>query len=232
MLGLMEKTLNAESLYLVFADGSQLFLSREHIDKATERYWRDSSKIPDHVRAAIDFQRCVRCPMSNDQTICDALRPILPLLDYVDKFNSTDRVQVVYGGAEPEVFQIANTNMQTALSYVSVLSLINYCQAGRKYRKYYYGISPLSSSSTVASRLYMNIFWLHRGDRQAIDQVVSDFGHMMMILSQNQVKRLNLICQNDAFNNSFVNAHVATALLSLGMDRYLQEMFDEFEKIS
>jgi hypothetical protein len=230
MLGLIEKILNDESLYLVFADGAQLFLTREHIENATARYWQDPAKLPEHVRAAIDFQRCLRCPMNSENTICDALRPILPLLDFVDKFSSTDRVQVIYGNAEPGVFQIANTNMQTALSYVSILSLINYCQAGRKYRKYYYGITPLSSPSTVASRLYLNIFWLHGGDRQAIDQVVSDFGHLMLALSENQVKRLNLICQNDAFNNSFVNAHVATALLSMNMDRQLQQAFASFEK--
>jgi hypothetical protein len=53
---------------------------------------------------------------------------------------------------------------------------------------------------------------------------------MMMTLSQNQVKRLCLICKNDAFNNAFVNAHVATALLSLSMDRQLQAAFEEFER--
>jgi hypothetical protein len=230
MLGLVEKILNTESLYLVFSDGSQLFLNREHIENATDRYWRDPAKIPPHVRAAIDFQRCARCPMNGDESICDALRPILPLLEHVDKFSSTERVQVVYGNAEPGVFQIANTNLATALSYMSHLSLIHYCRAGRKYRKYYYGISPLSTSSTVAGRLYLNVSWLHRGEREIIARVVSELGHVMLSLSENQVKRLNLICQNDAFNNAFVNAQVATALLSLNMEKQLQQAFGEFEK--
>jgi hypothetical protein len=232
MLAPHENALCPESLYLVFADQSQLFLTRKHIEIATDRYWQDLTKIPRHVRAAIDFQRCARCPMASDEKICDALRPILPFLEHLDRFKSTDWVQVVYQGLEPGIFQIANTTMQTALSYISVLSLIHYCQAGRKYRKYYYGITPLSSASTVATRLYLNIFWLHRGDQAAVDQVVSEFGHMMLTLSQNQVKRLNLICRNDAFNNAFVNAQVAAALLSLHMDQQLQKAFEDFERNS
>jgi len=35
MLSLLEKGLNAESLYLIFPDSSQLFLNREHIKNAT-----------------------------------------------------------------------------------------------------------------------------------------------------------------------------------------------------
>lgn len=226
----MEKTAESESLLLTFSDGTDLFLNREQIERATARYWDEPGKIPPQVRAAIDFQRCAKCPMANDEKICDALRPILPLLDHLERFDSTDPVQVVYLGAEPGVSTVAHTTMPTALSYVSLMSLIHYCQAGRKYRRYYLGITPLFSPAAVANRLYLNIYWLHRGDPVEVKRVTEEFGRRMLSLSQNQVKRLNLICQNDVFKNAFVNAHVATALLSMNMEHELGAAFEAFEQ--
>ncbi len=218
-----------DSIYLVFKDGTQLFLTPEHIERATERFWSDPTKVPDTLKAAVDFQRCVQCPMSHDKKICDALRPILPLLEYTDTYNSFDPVQVVYMSDDPGVSYIANTTMQYVLSFVSFLSLINYCQAGRKFRKYYFGIIPLISSTLLAGKLFLNIYWLHQGNRNEIDHITKQLNQVVQGICQNQVKRLSLISKNDAFNNAFVNAHISTALLTMGIERELQKAFAQFE---
>jgi hypothetical protein len=228
MISLSERTLNPISLYLFFLDGTQLYLTRDNIAQATDNYWKDPSKIPDNVKAAIDFQRCEFCPMSIDKQICDALRPILPLLEHIDKFNSIDPVEVIYASDIPGIFHVSTTTMPVALSYISTLSLIHYCQAGRKFKNYYFDINPLTSPSLLASRLFLNIYWQHRGQREKINHVILEFTQAMKHLCQNQVKRLNLICGNDAFNNAFVNAHVATLLLSLGIEKELQKSLDKY----
>jgi len=45
-----------------------------------------------------------------------------------------------------------------------------------------------------------------------------------------QVKRLNLICKNDAFMNAFVNTQIVTTFLSMDIEKSLDKAYEEFEK--
>ncbi|MDD4179725.1 MAG: hypothetical protein PHH14_06755 [Candidatus Margulisbacteria bacterium] len=229
ILGSNIKDFEQEGLYLVFPDTSRMILTRDLIQKTTKEYWDDPEKISPKAKTAAEFQRCPFCPLK-ENSLCDALRPVLPLLDKTDKYVSYDKVIAVYKRDISKLFYACDTTMQEALKFISILSLMQYCQIGRTYWKYYFGIVPLMSGDEMARRMYKNIFFLTKGNAVETDKIITSFKGQIKITSTNQVKRLSLICKNDAFMNAFVNTQVVSELLSMNIAEHLKEKFDEFEK--
>ncbi len=207
-----------EGLYLIFTDLSRIVLTRNNIQKITKEYWESPEKIPPQVKKAIEFQRCPFCPLKEQEDFCDALRPILPFLEVIDRYVSFDRITAVYKGEDKDLYHIADTAMQDALKYISIISLMQYCQIGRRYWKYYLGIMPLVGGKETAQRLYLNIYWLNKGDMEATKKTIAMFDEQIRITAANQVKRMNLICKNDAFMNAFVSTQAATMFLSMDIE--------------
>jgi hypothetical protein len=217
-------------LYLTLKDSTRLVLTRENIEKVTMEYWKNSDKFPTKVKESVEFQRCTFCPLKGKEDFCDALRPVLPLLDVVDNFVSHDKVTVAYKPEEKELVYISYTTMQNALRYIANLSLTSYCQIGRKYWKYGMGIIPILRAGEVADRIYLNMYWLHNGDKEIIDKTISKYYEEITITTRNQLERLKLICKNDAFLNAFVNAHLIPDLLYTNKDNNLKKSFDRISK--
>jgi hypothetical protein len=162
ILNLRLSDFEKEGLYLLFSDSTMLELTKENIEKVTESYWQDPTKIPEDKRKAIDFQKCYFCPHRDKEDICDSIRPVLPFLDIFDQYVSYDEVIAVYKGNEDKLVHVKETTMQDALKYVSILSLLRYNLILQKYWKYYYGIIPIMSGKEVATRVYLNMYWLHK----------------------------------------------------------------------
>ena len=219
-----------KGLYLILKDGAKITLTREHIEKTAEEYWNNPDKIPPQVKSAIEFQRCPFCPLKGKDDFCDAIRPIMPFLEIIDKYVSFDEVVAVYKDDDSSLLQVADTTMQEALKYISLLSLMQYCQIGRVYWKYYMGIMPLKGGKEASTRLYLNIYNLCKGNKDEINKVISVFIQQIRITSQNQVKRMNLICKNDVFMNAFVNAQIVAEFLSMNIDKATAKAFEEFDK--
>jgi hypothetical protein len=217
-----------EGLYLLFPDSTKLDLTKENIEKVTDRYWQDPTKIPEDKRKAIDFQKCYFCPRKNEEDICDSIRPLLPFLDIVDKYVSYDKVIAVYKGNEDKLVHVRATTIQDALKYVSILTLLRYNLVLQKYWKYYYGIIPIMGGREVATRVYLNMYWLHNGNLEEIKEMIKRFREELKVSSTNQVKRLNLVCKNDAFVNAFVNTQLVTEFL-VNIDDILTKSFNNFE---
>jgi hypothetical protein len=218
-----------EGLYLLFPDSTRLELTKENIEQVTDRYWQDPMKIPEEMRKAIEFQKCYFCPHKNEEDICDSIRPMLPFLDIVDRYVSYDKVIAVYKGDEDNLVHVKATTMQDALKYVSILSLLRYNLVLQKYWKYYYGIIPIMGGREVATRVYLNMYWLHQGNLEEIKGMIKRFGEELRVSSTNQVKRLNLVCKNDAFVNAFVNTQLVTQFL-INMEEILKKSFNDFER--
>jgi len=218
-----------EGLYLLSPDSTRLDLTKENIERVTDRYWQDPTKIPEDKRKAIEFQKCYFCPHRDKEDICDSIRPLLPFLDIVDKYVSYDKVIAVYKGGEEKLVHIRETTMQDALKYVSILSLLRYNLVLQKYWKYYYGIIPIMGGREVATRVYLNMYWLHNGNLEEIKEMIKKFGEELRVSSTNQVKRMNLVCKNDAFVNAFVNAQLVTQFL-INIEYILAKSFDDFER--
>jgi len=217
-------------LYLIFSDGNRLPLTKENIELTVETYWSDPTKIPLHVRKATGFQRCHFCPLVGTEDMCDAIRPTIPFLEIVDKYVSYDKVTAVYRDDNQDILYLSRTTMQQALKYVSILSLMYYCRKGRTYWRYFWGINPLMHGREIASRLYLNLAFLHHCNREEIDKVTSKFKEEIKITSKNQVERMNLVCKNDAFLNSFVNTQMITQILSMNLDQALESAFKNSEE--
>ena len=217
-------------LYLTLKDSTRLVLTRENIEKVTMEYWTNLDKIPPNVRQAVEFQRCGFCPLKGTENFCDALRPILPLLDVVDNYNSFDEVTAIYKGDEKGLCHISYTTMQRALRYVSNLSLMEYCRVGRRYGRYFFGIIPILGTEHVADRLYLNMYWIHEGNKEALDRLISKMSEEITITTQNQMRRLRLICKNDAFLNALVLTHLITDVLLENKDMRLRDLLETFEK--
>jgi len=159
--------------------------------------------------------------------MCDAIRPTIPFLSIVDKYVSFDEVTAVFVG-EDGILRVSYTTMQEALKYVSILSLMNFCKKGKTYWRYFYGINPLMNPKEIAGRLYLNLYFANNGDKERIKEIITRFNEEIMVTSKNQVMRMNLVCKNDAFMNSFVNTQLLTMLLSMDMDKRLEASINEF----
>lgn len=166
----------------------------------------------------------------NKADICDAIRPVLPFLEKLDKYFSYDKVTAVYRGGGGGMLHVKETDLQEALQYVSLLSLLRYNQVLRKYWKYYYGVTPLMSSPEAAGRIYINMYWQHKGDKAEIDKVIAQFREELMISSENQVKRMNLVSRNDVFINAFVKTQVVSEFLSMDIESAIDKSVSDFEQ--
>ncbi len=220
----------SNGLYLIFPNKTCLDFSRENIEKETEKFWNDPSRITPQIKKAVDFQKCYFCPHKEQKDICDAIRPVLPFLEDVDKYLSFDKVTAVFKG-KGEVLHVVNTDMQQALKYVSILSLVYYHALGGKYWKYYYGIIPIMRPKEIAGRIFLNMYYMHKGDKEEITDLIEEFREQMRVASQNQVKRIGLISKNDAFLNAFVSSQVVTEILSFKIEEMLEKSISEFSKI-
>ena len=217
-------------LHLTLKDSREIAFTVDHIEKVTTEYWENPDKIPTSVKEAVAFQRCPFCPLKEKEDFCDALRPVLPLLEAVDNYCSYDEAAAVYRGEDEELCHLSFTTMQRALRYISNLSLMGYCQVGRKYWKYFTGIVPVMGSEEILNRIYLNMYWIHKGDKDSVDQVISKLNSEITITTRNQVERLRLICKNDAFMNAFVLTHMITEELNEYKDEKLMEQMELFEK--
>ena len=218
-----------KGLYLIFPDSTKLTLTRAAIERSVDLFWKDPNKIPSSIKEAAGFQKCDFCPLKDQPDMCHALRPTMPFLDIVDKYVSYSEVIAVFK-READMVHVAQTTMQDALKFVSILSLVYYCETGKKYWTYFYGINPLMDAQEIATRFYLNVFMLHDGDRQSIDRLLTAFRDEITLASQNQAVRLNMVCKNDAFGNAFANTQVTSLILSMNMEEALKASFAEFEK--
>ena len=64
------------------------------------------------------------------------------------------------------------------------------------------------------------------GSKRVANKGISKFKEEITITSKNQVKRMNIVCDNDAFMNAFVNAQIITDILSFDIGRLIDEGFN------
>lgn len=221
-----------KGIYIICEDKTEIDLTRDNITEKTRSFWSDPDKLPDGVKSAAGFKRCSICPKRDDPEFCDALRPVIPFLDVVGKYVSVDKVTAIYVGEDSNLYNIADTTMQYALQYVTILGLVDYCALGGKYKRYYYGIMPLDSGDEVAKRLFLNIFWFLDGNKDEVKKEITRFNDELRIIASNQVRRLGLICSKDAFNNAFIDMHVATDILNFEIDKYLNKDIKDLMPVS
>lgn len=217
-------------MYLLFDDQKRLEFSSENIRAFAKELLDSPERVPDNVRKATDFQRCSVCPYAHEEGYCHALYPSLTFFDIVDKHSSHEQVRAFYLDPASNCLIIKKTSLQNALQYVSILSLIHYCEFGRKYHEYFYNVNPLMNSSDIISRIYLNAFWLYDGHKHQTIEKLKEFSDSLRITIDCQVKRLRLISKNDAFVNAFVVTHILTDMLQMDPEEEVKNGFDGFKR--
>lgn len=219
-------------LYLMFDDGRFLALTRDFIDEMRERYLRDPSLLPPSVRNAPAYAPCDVCPDRDTALICHAIPTVFPFLEDVDRFLSYETVTAIFRPEPGEstgsesLLHVTRTSMQRAMQYISILSLMYYCEVGRAYFKYFAGIIPIMDPLMVVERVYLNIYWDLRGDLEAIHELISKMRSELDVTVRCQMDRLHLLCKRDAFLNAFATTHIATQFLEGDFETLLRERFE------
>jgi hypothetical protein len=215
-----------DGIYLFFSDGTSIDFSKERIKALGDDYWSDPEKLPKAVREHEDFKTCSVCPYRGQNVFCSAMKPLLPFLEEMERFESHSTVAAVHVRSG-QIRYIPATSMQHALKYVTSMALLEYCEDAKVHYKYFRGIDPFMSTKEAGCRLFMNIFWLHQGDRPKVEETLKEIHHSMLVTAKNCVKRLNLMCKSDVFMNAFILSEGFLAVLSMDPDDLLKEYFDE-----
>lgn len=222
--------LKEKGLYLIFPDSTCLKLTKENIESRCAALLADETKIPANVKKAKEFELCSICPKRGTSDTCHAIRPVLAYWENVDKYFSYDLVTAVYRGEDPEMIQVSQTSMQRALQYLSILSLMHYCETGKKYWKYFAGVTPLTDIHEIVNRLYLNILYYCRGDKAQAQKVIEKFRDEIGVTSRCQMDRVRLICKHDAFLNALVLTQITSEILAMDIEKKVSKSFEEFER--
>ena len=217
-------------LYLLFPGGKRIVLTREKIESFAHTFEANLDQIPDKIRSAVAFQACPVCPEKERAKFCHALPATLAFIEEMEGCKSYDKVGAVYRGLQPGLVWVPETTMQEALQFVTILSLMYYCEVGKKYWKFFLGIHPLLSPHEMIARIHLNIYWDCQGDKGKADRVIQSFAEEINCTCRCQVKRLGLICKNDVLMNAFVNTQAQIEYLAMGGDAVLEQSFEEYLK--
>ncbi len=201
----------------VLLDGDTIDLTYPAIQAAAEQLQDDTVAIPPDCRAATDFQACKVCPYASSAALCHALPAILPFLDAFNPHKSYQRVMAVYVGSaeadEPPVRHVVRTSLQRALQFVALQSVLNFCEVGRLYRRFFVGLIPFAGAREMAERIYANVMLDASGQTAKVRKTVQEMRETLTVTMQCQIKRLRLVSRSDAFANAFVNLHLALQML-------------------
>ena len=74
-------------------------------------------------------------------------------------------------------------------------------------------------------RFYLNIFWLNKGDKHKTHNAITLYTDEIRISNECLVKRLKLLCKNDAFINAYANTQMSNEFLSMDEDDILDRSF-------
>lgn len=214
-----------KGLYLLLPDDSLLTITRNVIRKEADTFWNDKFKILFEEKDNRQYHRCDFCPIYGTGTVCDSLKMIAPFIDFVDRHKSFESVICVYHGEEKQICHLGCTDFQDALKYCVIVSLTEYCEFGKRYRKYFHKVLPIGEATDMALQIYMNIYCIHGGDKQKIYSVVGDMRDWISRIVKGQIKRLSMVCENDAFLNAFATVETAVELLMMKMEKYMKKDF-------
>jgi hypothetical protein len=210
-----------EGLYLFLEDGRCLDFSKERIKQLADEYWSNPAKLPEEVRKDENFKTCAVCPYRGQDVFCSAMKPLLPFLEALDCFKSYTKVFAVLVDKEGLVYA-SRTTLQMALQYVCNMALFEYCEDAKAYRPYFKGIRPFMELEDAAAIMFLNLYWLHAGDRTKIDALLNEITEAVKITSISCIKRLRTMSHSDPFINSYILTHTFANVFS-SIDEILQD---------
>jgi len=217
-------------LYLEIPNGETWALTSENIEACTRAIFADPTKLPAAVQEAEAFQLCDICPKRGGGDSCHAIRPILAVWDRFEGYKSHDRVRAEYRSLGSDIVVSTDTTMQRALQFVSVMSLMYYCEVGRQYWRYFYGVHPLMSNDDLVTRVYLNMFWACGGNVAKTHALINTFHAEISTTTRCQMERIRLFCHNDVLLNALILTQLASQFLALNVEATLRQRVESFEQ--
>lgn len=208
-------------LYILTPDGKKLALTHKEIEQSTSAILKDKNAIPDSVRDAAEYKPCDICPERKTAVICHAIMPIIPFFNEIDKYMSYDKVTAVYREKGTDSLVVTDIKMSEALKFITILSLMDYCEVGHKYLDLFDGINPMMTADKIAKIVFKNIYFKSHGNIERIQKTVYVMSDEILHTAKCQVARLNLICNNDAFVNAYINTDLITSFIRKEMREYI-----------
>ena len=205
---------NERGLYLLLPEGRRIALTQARVETFAHAFETNLDRIPPEIRSAVHFHFCPICPEKDRALFCHALPATLAFLAELKDFRSHDRVGAVYRGPGAGLVCAPETTMQEALQYVVILSLLDYCEVGLKYGRFFQGTHPLMGSSELLARVHLNIYWDCQGDGPRIKAVLQAFANEITCTCRCQVQRLRLVSEHDALINAFVHLQTQIEFLA------------------
>jgi hypothetical protein len=217
-------------LYLQVPSGETWALTTDNIEACSRAIFADPSKLPEAVQQAEMFQVCTICPKRGAGEACHAIRPILAVWDRFEGYTSFDPVRAEYRSRSGDVVVSTDTTMQRALQFVSVMSLLYYCEVGKKYWKHFYGVHPLMPIDDLVTRVYLNMFWACGGNTTATQALINTFHEEISTTTRCQMERIRLFCHNDVLLNALILTQLASQFLAMNVEDTLRERVESFEQ--
>ncbi|MFU8780436.1 MAG: hypothetical protein ACNA71_05350 [Kiritimatiellia bacterium] len=219
-------------LYLHTPQSDWLKLTRPEIEKRMRHMLDEPALIPPAVRAAAEYKPCDICPERDSAEICHAIMTTLPFAKEIDRYMSYQNVVAAYREplfADNEIggLYIRKTTMQEALQYIAMLSLLFYCEVGKKYYPYFANTNPLMPGDALSRVAFANIYLACNGDTEAISTLLKEMTDELLLTTRCQVTRLQLICHQDAFINAIVGTHTTVQMVMQNMQIRLQKLKQE-----
>jgi hypothetical protein len=217
-------------LYLLFPDGTSLALTNRTIEERSKAILSDPDKISPDVKEAQAFQLCTICPKRGSGDTCHAIRPVLAFWENIDRYFSYEEVTAVYRDNGSGKIVVADTTLQKALQYVSILSLMYYCEMGKTYWKYFCGVHPLMDTDDVVIQVYLNMFWATGGNVGKTRALIGTFNEEITTTTRCQMDRIKLFCDRDPFLNALVMTQVASEFLALSAEDTVRRRMLAFDQ--
>lgn len=217
-------------LYLRPEGHDQWFiLTRCEIESRMQALLDDPTAIPPEVRAATDYQACNICPERDTATICHAIMTVLPFQKEIDEFLSHQNVLAAYreppsSDNKQRGLYLRQTTMQQALQYITILSLMFYCEVGKAYYACFENTNPLMPSKALSKVVFANMYLQCKGDRETLETLLEKMTSEILQTAKCQVKRLQLICKHDAFINAIIGTHTTVQLILQNLHDLVEAM--------
>ncbi|HON55913.1 MAG TPA: hypothetical protein PLM75_10080 [bacterium] len=218
-------------LYLIFNDGHHIDLTINTIEDYTHFFFDKKLKKSQMLMKHHDtlFEKCSVC-IAEKEKFCRAIRPFIAFLEEIDKYKSYERTLALYKNKNDDLIYMIDTDIQHSLRFLSMFSVLKYCSAGQKFAKYFYGLVPLMDGISFCNRLYLNIYWINKGNYEIINSEIEAFKEEMDIMLTNLKEKLDIICNNDAYLNSIVNFHIISLILSMDIESNMAKAIENYTK--
>ncbi len=218
-------------LYILFKDDNSYHFSPKVIEQLSQEYWGDENKISEKTKGSFEFAKCGFCPDDRSSEICNGLKPLLPLIEMMEKYMSYEEVTAVFRNTDKSLI-VKETTLQVALDYITMLSIMEYCEMTGTFSNYFDGVNPFSNRTVkqTCHQIYLNILHENQGNIAKTIKELNFFAERLKSSSNNRIRRLNLITTSDALANSFVRNTLSAQLLNLkakNLEKMLEKVQDE-----